>query len=299
MILHTGATNGLPRRAAHHEGLRNLAQLSSDALLVVAGGCIAYANPAANALMAPAVGVQDLHGLSADTLWQPNPLETIQADGQPLSPVVVGLKPDGTSYAALVLELTATCSQTPEGPVYYVRARRKQEPAAGLAARVRTALALSTDAAMVMDARTMRRLDANPAACDLMGMPLEALLTSSPAALRQRDGPASGDAQALYEQLIEHSPQAQSEECDVVIPDGRAVPMAVTRQALNVDGHWLIFITWHDISSRKQQEHHLQRVMAAVNAAVDAIYIIDPLTLAYKPVPPAKLRIVMKNLLST
>ena len=48
-----------------------LAQLSSDALLVVAGGAVTYANPAAQALLAPPAGAPGLLGQPVGALWQP------------------------------------------------------------------------------------------------------------------------------------------------------------------------------------------------------------------------------------
>ncbi len=263
---------------------KNLAQLSSDALLVVAGGCILYANPAAHALLAPPGGTQDLQGVAVQTLWQPNPLEDAGLwDGHDqLPPTCVTQHPgDSPAHIAVSLELTATCCLTPDGPVYYVKARRLQGPKDLLAERVRTALTLSPDAAMVVDARTLAFLDANPAACKLMGMPIEAVRTRGPTTLRRRDGAGTEDFHALYAQLIEHAPQALTHEYDLLAEDGRTVPIAATRQALNVDGRWLIFITWRDISAQVSAQALVQQFKDSFDQAPDATNIIDVQTLSY------------------
>lgn len=263
---------------------KNLAQLSSDALLVVAGGCIRYANPAAHALLAPPGSTQDLQGVAVQTLWQPNPLEDASAwDGHGhLTPTCVTLQAAGSAaLGALTLEITATRYLTPDGPVDYVKACRWHEPTDRLAERVRTALALSPDAAMVVDARTLAFLDANPAACKLMGMPVEAVRTRGPTTLRRRDGSGTEDFHALYAQLIEHSPQALTHEYDLLAEDGRTIPIAATRQALSVDGRWLIFITWRDISAQVSAQALVQQFKDSFDQAPDATNIIDVQTLSY------------------
>lgn len=260
---------------------KNLAQLSSDALLVVAGGRIVYANPAAQTLMAPQTGAQDLQGLPVHSLWQPNPMEGSWSGHEPLLPVTVHLPAGSSGETSAALELTATRDQTPDGPVYYVKASRVHSPGDRLAERVRTALALSPDAAMVVDAQTLAFLDANPAACALMGVTPQALRSLSPTHLRRRDGSGTEDFHALYAQLIERSPQAQTHEYDFLAPDGRTIPIAATRQALNVDGRWLIFITWRDISAQIAAQALVQQFKDAFDQTPDATNIIDVQTLSY------------------
>ncbi len=273
---------------------QNLAQLSSDALLVVAGGRVVYANPAAHALLAPAGGPQDMQGRAVQTLWSPNPLEDAGAwDGQnQLPPTSVGLPSGSAAQGTVTCELTATRSLTPQGPVYYVKARRVQGPGDRLAERVRTALALSPDAAMVVDARTLAFLDANDAACTLLGMPIEAVRTRGPTTMRRRDGSGTEDFHALYAQLIEHSPQALTHEYDFIADDGRTVPIAATRQALSVDGRWLIFITWRDISAQVSAQALVQQFKDAFDQAPDATNIIDVQTLSYVYVNEPFLKLV-------
>ena len=260
---------------------RNLAQLSSDALLVVARGCIAYANPAALALMAPAGDPPDLQGMTVQALWQPNPLDGAWAGPEPLAPAVVQLQTGHPQDSLISLELTATRTLTPEGPVFYVRACRVLAQGGDLAERVRTALALSTDAAMVVDAQTLQFLDANPAACALMGMTLAAVRERGPTHLRRRDGTGQEDFHALYAQLIERAPQAQTHEYDFMAPDGRTLPIAATRQALNLDGRWLIFITWRDLSAQVAAQALVQQFKDAFDQTPDATNIIDVQTLSY------------------
>ena len=158
---------------------RTLAQLSSDALLVVNdAGTIAYANDAAHDLLAPPGAA--LAGRAAATLWHPDPRDDPNAwDSQGrLQPLQIM----GTSgpAAGAALALRGLREPAPSGHTLYLKARLAQ-PATqaapdGLAARVRTALALSTDAAMVVDAQTLAFLDANAAACELMGMTREQVL---------------------------------------------------------------------------------------------------------------------------
>jgi PAS domain S-box-containing protein len=260
---------------------KNLAQLSSDALLVVARGCIAYANPAANALMAPAAGAQGLHGLAVPAVWLPDPLQGAWARNDPPTPVTVQLRAGHAPVPGIALELIATRDQTPEGPVFYVKARHLQADGDMLAERVRTALAVSTDAAMVVDAQTLAFLDANPAACALMGLTLEAVRRRGPTTMRRRDGSGQEDFHALYAQLIEHSPQALTHEYDFLAEDGRTIPIAATRQALNVDGRWLIYITWRDISAQVSAQALVQQFKDSFDQAPDATNIIDVKTLSY------------------
>ncbi|MGE0333038.1 MAG: PAS domain S-box protein [Ramlibacter sp.] len=270
---------------------KNLAQLSSDALLVVAGGCISYANPSAQKLMEPAADGQGLQGLAVSALWSPNPLDDDWRGDDPLPPVTVHLQP-GPPGTRVALQLIATRDQTPDGPVFYVKARRLQAPDDRLAERVRTALALSTDAAMVVDARSLQFLDANPAACDLMGVAPQALRSLSPTHLRRRDGSGTEDFHALYAQLIERSPQAQTHEYDFLAPDGRTIPIAATRQALNVEGRWLIFITWRDISAQVAAQALVQQFKDSFDQTPDATNIVDVQTLSYVYVNEPFVRLV-------
>ncbi len=273
---------------------RTLAQLSSDALLVVNdAGTIAYANDAAHDLLAPPGAA--LAGRAAATLWHPDPRDDPNAwDSQGrLQPLQIM----GTSgpAAGAALALSGLREPAPSGHTLYLKARLAQ-PATqaaphGLAARVRTALALSTDAAMVVDAQTLAFLDANAAACELMGMTREQVLARGPTHLRRRDGTGTEDFHALYAQLIARSPQALTHEYDFIAGDGRVIPVATTRQALNMDGRWLIFITWLDITARKQEQRRLERITAAFDASGDAIYIIDPDTFTYVDVNEAAARL--------
>ena len=271
---------------------RNLAELSSEALLLVTDGVVAYANAAARTLLA-ATGHPA--GMRTAVLWHPDPLTDLQAWGgrDQLPPTTVRLR-DTTASA---LELAATRSGAAGHSSCCVRIRPVPSHAAGLASRVHTALLLSTDAAMVVDAQTLAFLDANPAACAMMGMTLDEVRQRGPTTMRRRDGSGIEDFHALYAELIQRSPQALTHEYDFVAENGRTVPVAATRQALNVDGRWLILITWRDISAAVAEQAQRELFQAAFEQATDAICIVDAQALTYKPVPPAKLRTVMKNLL--
>ncbi len=271
---------------------RHLAQLSSDALLVVAGGDVTYANPAAQMLLAGPAGTGDLTGTPVQRLWQPNPLDDPQCwqdDGRLLTSTV---QLEG-SQGAVPLVLDATRCATPQGWTCHVRVMRPAlaQPDS-LAARVRTALQLSTDAAMVVDACSLAFLDANEAACTMMGMTLQEVRSRGPTTMRRRDGSGAEDFHALYAQLIERAPQALTHEYDFLAEDGRAIPVAATRQALNVDGRWLIFITWRDISAQVAAQALVQQFKDAFDQTPDATNIIDVQTLGYVYVNEPFLRLV-------
>ncbi len=260
---------------------RNLAELSSDALVLVMDGLIVYANPAAQDLLAPAAqaAMGGLQGMAAASVWQPEPLADAAGwkgtDQLPPTPVKL------LGATALPLELAATRSTTGGRQAFCVRIRHATTAADGLASRVNSALFLSPDAAMVVDARTLVFLDANPAACALMGMTLEEMRRRGPTTLRRRDGSGNEDFHALYAELIKRSPQALTHEYDFLRDDGRTVPVAATRQALNVDGRWLIFITWRDISANVATQAQRELFQAAFEQATDAICIVDVQALSY------------------
>lgn len=268
---------------------RHLAQLSSDALLVVAGGAVTYANPAAQALLG-GVGRHELVGTPVHRLWQPNPLDDPQCwhtDGR-LLPCCVTLQGQGHTLA-----LQATRVATAQGWCCHVRAApQAPDGPHSLAARLRTALELSTDAAMVVDARSLAFLDANEAACAMLGMSLPEVRARGPATMRRRDGTGAEDFHALYAQLIERSPQALTHEYDFLAEDGRVIPVAATRQALNLDGRWLIFITWRDISAQVSAQALVQQFKDAFDQTPDATNIIDVQTLGYVYVNEPFLRLV-------
>jgi len=126
-----------------------------------------------------------------------------------------------------------------------------------------------------------------PAGGVLDGMPLDSLWQSDPLA---------DDGRWLGDRLTRQSVRLRA-------ADRRAVDLTARRTGT---GDALEFmIAMRPVPSRARRaarvdlrgRQHAQRVMAAIDSAVDAIFVIDPRTLCYKPVPPGKLRTVMRRLL--
>jgi len=253
-----------------------LAELSSDALLVAAQGHVTYANPAALALLVR-TGTP-LTGMPLDALWHSDPLAD---DGRWAGDRLDGHPVRLRAGAVATVDITARRTATPDGPQFMISARPAEAGAQTLARRVRSALRLSDDAAFVIDAQTLAYLDANPAACALLGQDRAAVLERGPATLRRRDGNGLEDFHALYAELIARSPQALSHDYDLILPGRAPLPLAVTRQALHLDGRWLIFVTWRDIADRVVAQALVQQFKDAFDQTPDATSIVDVADMAY------------------
>jgi PAS domain S-box-containing protein len=151
-------------------------------------------------------------------------------------------------------------------------ARRAEERLRASEQRYRLLFEMESDAILVVDAETLRLLDANRAAESLWGYPRAELL-----------GMTAADLSAETEQT---RVSIQSPEGRVHIPlryhrrrDGAVFPVEITSNRLHLDGRKIVIAAVRDITERKSAEDALrlneEQYRAIFNASADALVLRD------------------------
>ncbi len=124
--------------------------------------------------------------------------------------------------------------------------------------RVRSLMGHNPDPMILVDHRSLRYLDANDAACALLGYSRSELIGANP---QLAGGPPAAELKVLYGRLVLNSPQAVTQELTLVRKGGAPVEVQVTRYALMTDGRWVIFVTLRDLTPHRAAERELKRHM--------------------------------------
>lgn len=245
------------------------ADLSSDALLEVSGELIAYANPACERLLAGGA--------------QPVPLA-----GRPFSEFFGDVRLDAACEAPLplparaldggALSLVARAARAPDPGGYAVRldsaASGEQQPSRAMADLVAKVFDLASDSILVVDHETMAYIYANKAVCAFHGLTREEFLALKPwdlTALMPRD-----DIIRLYDDLVAAAPEARSAVHTITsLKSGRTARALIQRQAIYIDGRWIVVLIGRDVTEIERKEARIERFSYALDQIGDGVLLID------------------------
>lgn len=146
--------------------------------------------------------------------------------------------------------------------------------------RLNLALNQAPDALMVMDPEKLAYVDLNEAAARLFGLPKEQMLEKGMDWVGEKVGVrTSAQLRKLFADVIASYPESHTETREFPAGPGGARRVEWTRRAVQVEGRWLIVGVGRDVTERHAEQLRLVRLLAAIDQAGDAIYIIDPETL--------------------
>ena len=247
----------------------DLAELSSEALLIVRYGRVAYANSAAKALFASCGCANELVGQRLDALWEEGSDPACDATG------VRRVRTRGTPVPQ-ALEIRAGAAQPgDESGAFGVRVvRADADPGAVRRQALLDAVINEAPLAIeVVDPERMEYVDINEAAARLFGMSrqdvlargLRGMLTTTIEWLRKE-----------YGRLIAQSPTPSTNTHELRQAGGTLSVVESTSRAVHVEGRWLIIVLSRDITDEHAEQQRLQRLEAAINEAGDAISVVDP-----------------------
>jgi diguanylate cyclase (GGDEF)-like protein/PAS domain S-box-containing protein len=165
--------------------------------------------------------------------------------------------------------------------------------------RFRAAMEVSGDAILLIDRASMRYIDVNRTFCDLVGRTREEVLGLGPVDLFGADRET---LEREYDALIaDNESSANRFEGTCLRKDGSLVPIESRRRALRTDDGWIIVCTARDVTTRhaaeaalrtsEREQRQLERFCAAMDATVDAIYLVDRPTMCFAYVNAAACRI--------
>ncbi len=117
--------------------------------------------------------------------------------------------------------------------------------------RLSLALDATADALLLTDRQSMRYIDANAAACTMLGYTREEILTIGPAQVCVEDLDDAFDA------IIAGDDSRQPREVTWRRKDGSEVSVEVNRQAVQTGNAWTVVSVARDITERKQTEARL------------------------------------------
>lgn len=138
------------------------------------------------------------------------------------------------------------------------------------------------DSIMIIDPEQLEYIDVNEGCGKIFGLPRESILRMglrrlnemariwTPDELRQR-----------HRWLIDNYPELGHETVDVCMPGRSRIVTDTTRRAVAVEGRWIIITVLRDVTERKLAEEQALRLKAAIDQAVDAIFVIDPQTMGF------------------
>ncbi|MBC7379408.1 MAG: PAS domain S-box protein [Burkholderiaceae bacterium] len=137
-----------------------------------------------------------------------------------------------------------------------------------------SAVNLSEDAIYLVDVASGTFVEVNDAACRLYGFSREDMMHTQ----ASRSGAVQAIIDSLrgkYSELLAASPHALLEEADATRADGSSFAAEHWRQAVLVEGRWIIINTTRDITERQQAQQQLQRFRLALDHTLDGVTLID------------------------
>ena len=276
-----------PGRALEAMEFEQLASLASDAILVVEGDHVVFANDAAERLFT-SLGRRDaLSGTPVEDLWERG---TRAGD----DPAIVRVPPGDGMPHATVLRLAATPRV---GDRYAVRLARAKEAPDAAALRNRfdqltAAIDQASYAILVIDAETLNYVHVNQAAARMADLPHDLLMERGAGWYTESTGQQSAaKLKADYRKMIDAYPAVNSGEYRYDPPGRAPMVLEYVRRAVRSEDRWLILSVIRDVTEHRAAQARLEALGAAVDAATDAIMVIDPVQFEYVVVNEAYARL--------
>ena len=143
----------------------------------------------------------------------------------------------------------------------------------------------SLDAMVVIDRESLRIIHANAAALKRTSLTYEEY--TSLHIWERVPGMTPERYAQIADEVIAVSPEAQTSVERVTSHDGRQRAISTVRQALKIDGRWVIVVTTRDLADRVREQTRLEHLAAALDASDEAIYLVDRATMRYVDVNQA------------
>lgn len=241
---------------------KQLADISSEALLIAKRGRIAFANVAACDQLGAAGPLQ---GRPLGELGWPQPPGRGESRVQTVTPCAGGVSLQGEVWF----------SNDPESGQCFIRWRPVEDRSPNLA-RFRTAVDVYGEGMLLLDPESGSVVDVNDVAASFVGTTREALLGRVPQEIFDIfPGVESG-----LHRAVERFPEIDSRQAKAVRADGAAVFVERRRRAFRDSGKWLVIDCYRDITRRKQQQLRIERIALALDLSSDGMVLVSRDSLA-------------------
>jgi diguanylate cyclase (GGDEF)-like protein/PAS domain S-box-containing protein len=123
--------------------------------------------------------------------------------------------------------------------------------------RFRSAMDASGDAIFLVNRSSMRLIEFNRRACQVLGYSPEELLQKTPADLSDD---SLEQLERLYDQIIAGNGPSEPTEAHIHCKDGRQIPVEIHRQAYKTGDDWIIVGIARDITERKEADQRMLKM---------------------------------------
>ncbi|KPN89892.1 EAL domain-containing response regulator [Pseudomonas nunensis] len=123
--------------------------------------------------------------------------------------------------------------------------------------RFRSAMDASGDAIFLINRSTMRLIEFNRRACQVLGYTPEELLSKTPADLSED---STEELEVLYDQIIAGRGPIEATETQIRCKDGSFLPVEIHRQAYKTGDDWIIVGIARDITQRKETDQRMLKM---------------------------------------
>jgi len=123
--------------------------------------------------------------------------------------------------------------------------------------RFRLAMDASGDAIFLINRSSMRLIEFNRRACQVMGYTAEELLCKTPADLGEH---SLEQLKLMYDQIIAGRGSSEPAESRIRCKDGSYIPVEIHREAYKAGDDWIIVGIARDISQRKETDQRLLKM---------------------------------------
>jgi PAS domain S-box-containing protein len=141
--------------------------------------------------------------------------------------------------------------------------------------RFRAVVDSCIDSIYMVDRESMKFVDATATASSRTGYSHEELMTMGPQDLLKE---SREELIRIYDEAIAASPQGIRSESTGRLKDGRETFVELNRQAVRVDGRWIIVTISRDVTERKLAELADARLKRATRGANDGLWELDVAT---------------------
>ncbi|MES3002874.1 MAG: PAS domain S-box protein [Pseudomonadota bacterium] len=242
---------------------KQLAEISSEALLIARQGRIAFANLAACDQLSAA---GPLEGRPLTDLGLPQPPDHGHSRARTVTPCEGGVSIEGEVWFSADSQSGECC----------IRWRATDSGSSNLS-RFRNAVDVYGEGMLLLDPESGCVVDVNAVAASFVGTTREALMGRVPQEVFDIfPGVESGLHRAL-----ERFPEIDSRQAKAVRADGVAVFVERRRRAFRDGGKWLVIDVYRDITRRKQQQLRIERIALALDLSSDGMVLVsrDSLTI--------------------